>query len=86
LVIPGSTSLTLSLLGITLNVQPQITMLETGVNQNACEGAILDLSYTGTGTAADGTPSTGSGGSDRATDRVLTGTQTGTLTGTLTGL
>jgi hypothetical protein len=63
LVIPGSASLTLSLLGIQLGLQPQVTMLETGLNQDACEGATLDLAYTGTGTAADGSTEHGSGGS-----------------------
>jgi PKD repeat protein len=48
LVIPAEGSVSLDGLGIPDTAWPQVTMIETGTNQNGCMGAELSLHYTGT--------------------------------------
>lgn len=47
LVIPAGGSVSLEGLGIPDTVWPQVSMLDTGTNQNGCMGAELSLHYTG---------------------------------------
>jgi hypothetical protein len=49
LVMPGSSTMTLSALGVTSNQWPQIQFLNTTLNQDGCKGATLSLSYSGSG-------------------------------------
>jgi hypothetical protein len=50
LVVPGSSTKTLSQLGVTPSQSPQIRFLNTTSNQDGCKGATLSLSYSGSGT------------------------------------
>jgi len=50
LVVPGSSSTTLSALVVPSTQWPQITFRDTAINQDGCKGAILSLSYSGSGT------------------------------------
>jgi hypothetical protein len=57
LTVAGSTTSALSALGVPTTQLPQVRMLETHVNQDGCQGATVNLAYTGTaigGTAHDG--------------------------------
>jgi len=49
LVIPGSTTMNLTQLGVSSGQRPQIQFLNTSVNQDGCKGATLQLSYSGSG-------------------------------------
>ena len=48
--LPASTSSTLSALAIPVVDWPQVTMLNTAVNQDGCKGATVSLVYSGSGT------------------------------------
>jgi hypothetical protein len=54
LVVPASASVTLSSLSIPSRDWPQIGMLDTSFEQNACLGATMTLEYSGTARAASG--------------------------------
>ncbi len=45
--IPAGSSVNLSGLGVAAGQQPQLVMLNTGFNQDACRGASVNLTYTG---------------------------------------
>ncbi|NMM22785.1 MAG: hypothetical protein HHJ11_04705 [Phycicoccus sp.] len=47
LVVPGSTTLNLTQLGVSSNQRPKIEFLNTSYNQDGCKGANLSLSYSG---------------------------------------
>ena len=49
LVVPGSSSTTLSALAVPSTQWPQITFRNTSINQDGCKGATLNLSYSGSG-------------------------------------
>ena len=49
LVVPGSSGLTLSKLGVAADQWPQIQLINRPVNQDGCKGAFLTLSYSGSG-------------------------------------
>lgn len=50
LTIPAGSTVTLSGLGLSPSEMPQIRMLDQPYNQDGCEGATLNLSYSGTAT------------------------------------
>lgn len=56
-----STTSRLSDLGVPTDQLPQVQMLETHVNQDGCQGATLDLAYTGTAIGATAGGGTGRG-------------------------
>jgi hypothetical protein len=47
LIIPPSSTLTLSALGVDPSVRPEATLLDRPLNQDGCQGATLTLSYQG---------------------------------------
>ncbi|HEY5012578.1 MAG TPA: hypothetical protein VIK61_07725, partial [Acidimicrobiia bacterium] len=47
-VIPAHSTMSLSDAGVAASDRPQIRMIETHVNQDACKGATLHLSYSAT--------------------------------------
>jgi uncharacterized membrane protein len=49
LVMPGSSTMRLTQLGVSPGQLPQIQFLNTSSNQDGCKGAILQLSYSGSG-------------------------------------
>lgn len=49
LTVPGSSSTSLSSLGVSTSAQPKVSMLNTAVNQDGCKGATLTLAYSGSG-------------------------------------
>jgi hypothetical protein len=49
LTVPGSSSASLSSLGVSPTAQPKVSMLNTAVNQDGCKGATLALAYSGSG-------------------------------------
>ncbi len=49
LTVPGSTSASLSGLGIPASAWPQVKMLDTPTNQDGCKGATITLAYAGAG-------------------------------------
>jgi hypothetical protein len=48
--IPGNTTISLSGLGVASSNWPVVTMIETHTNQNACRGASLTITFTGSAT------------------------------------
>jgi hypothetical protein len=48
--VPGNSTRTLSALGVATANWPVVTMIETHTNQNACKGAALTITYTGSAT------------------------------------
>jgi hypothetical protein len=48
--VPGNSTRSLSALGIATANWPVITMIDTHINQNACQGAPLTITYTGSAT------------------------------------
>ena len=50
LAVPGSSSRTLTQLGVPSTVWPQVAMIDRPVNQDGCKGATLTLAYAGSGT------------------------------------
>lgn len=51
--LPADADTVLSDAGLTTSQLPHVRMLETGVNQDGCQGASLALRYTGSATGAD---------------------------------
>ncbi|HUR73171.1 MAG TPA: hypothetical protein VMZ00_02790 [Sporichthya sp.] len=51
-VVPGSSTRTLSALGVTTNQMPQLRMVETGVNQDGCQRGTVRLAFSATGAGA----------------------------------
>jgi hypothetical protein len=49
LTVPGSSSASLSSLGVSTSAQPKVSMLNTALNQDGCKGATLALAYSGSG-------------------------------------
>jgi hypothetical protein len=50
--VPAGSTVSLSQAGVPSTQWPQIAMLDTAANQDACRGAAIDLAYTGTATSA----------------------------------
>jgi hypothetical protein len=50
--VPAGSTVSLSQAGVPSTQWPQIAMLDTAANQDACRGAAIDLAYTGTATRA----------------------------------
>jgi len=50
--VPAGSTVSLSQAGVPSIQWPQIAMLDTAANQDACRGAAIDLAYTGTATSA----------------------------------
>lgn len=87
LVLDSDETATLTELGLTQGQLPRVRMLETGINQDGCQGATLLLAYTGSA-IGDDDPSSGSGDNDNDNDNDdagsddVGGVDTGDLPGT----
>jgi len=51
-VVPAGTTMSLSDLGVSSSDWPIVSMIETGTNQDACQGATLTLTWAGTGSGS----------------------------------